>query len=48
METIVIIYVAAIIVLIFFSAFFSMSETAFTSVSRIKLKKMANEGNKKA
>jgi len=48
METIVIVYILAIAVLIVLSAFFSMSETAFTSVSDIKLKKMANEGNKRA
>jgi len=48
MEPIVIGYIVAIILLICLSAFFSMSETAFTSVSEIKLKKMANEGNRKA
>ncbi|MBP5686144.1 MAG: HlyC/CorC family transporter [Candidatus Methanomethylophilaceae archaeon] len=48
MEPIVIGYIIAIILLICLSAFFSMSETAFTSVSEIKLKKMANEGDKKA
>ena len=41
-------YALAIVLLICFSAFFSMSETAFTSVNEIKLKKMANEGNKRA
>jgi len=48
MEPIIIVYAVAIIVLICFSAFFSMSETAFTSANDIKLKKMANEGNKRA
>ena len=48
MDSIVIVYGAAIVLLIVLSAFFSMSETAFTSVNEIKLKKMANEGNKKA
>ena len=48
MEAIIIGYTVAIIVLIICSAFFSMTETAFTSVSRVKLKKLANEGNKKA
>ena len=48
MDTIVYLYALAIVFLIVFSAFFSMSETAFTSVNEIKLKKMANEGNKKA
>ena len=37
-----------IIVLIMFSAYFSATETAFTSVNRIRLKNMAGEGNKKA
>ena len=48
MDTVVILYSLAIVVLIAVSAFFSMSETAFTSVNDIKLKKMANDGNKKA
>ena len=48
MDPIVIGYVIAILVFICLSAFFSMSETAFTSVSEIKLKKMANEGDRKA
>lgn len=38
----------AIIVLVMFSAFFSATETAFSSMSRIKLKSMAQDGNKKA
>jgi len=48
MDGIILAYVAAIAVLIVMSAFFSMSETAFTSVSDIKLKKLANDGNKRA
>ena len=40
--------VIAIIVLILFSAYFSATETAFTSVNKIRIKNMANEGNKKA
>ena len=40
--------IIAIIVLILFSAYFSATETAFTSVNRIRIKNMANEGNKKA
>ena len=40
--------VIAIIVLVMFSAFFSATETAFSSMSRIKLKSMAQDGNKKA
>ena len=46
MDTIV--YIVAIIILMISSAFFSMSETAFTSASEIKLKKLANEGNRNA
>lgn len=38
----------ALIILIMLSAFFSASETAYTSVSRIRLKNMAKDGNKKA
>ncbi len=48
MDTIVIVYSVAIALLLLSSAFFSMSETAFTSVNDIKLKKMANDGNRKA
>ncbi|MBQ6496981.1 MAG: HlyC/CorC family transporter [Firmicutes bacterium] len=40
--------IIAIIILIIFSAYFSATETAFTSVNRIRIKNMANEGNKKA
>ncbi len=38
----------ALIILIGFSAFFSASETAFTSLNKIRMKTMADEGNKKA
>ena len=48
MDNIVFIYAIAIALLIMLSAFFSMSETAFTSVNDIKLKKLANEGDRKA
>lgn len=44
----VILYAAIIVILIICSAFFSLTETAFTSVNRVRLKKMANEGDKKA
>ncbi len=37
-----------IVVMIFFSAFFSASETAFSSVNRIRLKNMADNGHKGA
>ena len=41
-------YVIAIVILILFSGLFSATETAYSSSSRIRLKNMANEGNKKA
>lgn len=37
-----------IIILICLSAYFSATETAFTSVNKIRIKNMAGEGNKKA
>ena len=40
--------IIAIIILIMCSAYFSATETAFTSANRIKLKNMAGDGNKKA
>lgn len=40
--------IIAIVILILFSAYFSATETAFTSMSRIKLKTMAGDGNRKA
>lgn len=41
-------YIVAIVVLIIFSAYFSATETAFTSANRIRLKNLAGDGNKKA
>ncbi len=41
-------YIAAIVVLVILSAFFSATETAFTSLSRVRIKNMASEGNKRA
>ena len=38
----------ALIVLIMFSAFFSSAETAYTCLNRVRLKNMANSGNKRA
>ncbi len=40
--------IVAIIILIFFSAFFSATETAFTSINKIRLKTMASDGDEKA
>lgn len=40
--------IIAILVLIIFSAYFSATETAFTSVNKIRIKNMANEGSQKA
>lgn len=40
--------ITLIVVLIIFSAYFSATETAFTSVNRIRLKNLAGDGNKKA
>lgn len=37
-----------IVILIMLSAFFSATETAFSSVNKIRLKHLANEGNKRA
>ncbi|MFQ7473052.1 MAG: CNNM domain-containing protein, partial [Anaerovoracaceae bacterium] len=40
--------VIIIAVLIVFSAYFSATETSFTSLNKIRLKNMAGEGDKKA
>lgn len=40
--------IVCLVLLILFSAFFSASETAFTSLNKIRLKTMADDGNKKA
>ena len=40
--------ITLIVILIIFSAYFSATETAFTSVNRIRLKSLAGDGNKKA
>ena len=40
--------IVAIIILILCSAYFSATETAFTSANRIRLKNMAGDGDKKA
>lgn len=46
--TVTIIQVIVLILLISLSAFFSSSETALTTVSRIRLQSLADEGNKRA
>lgn len=43
-----IIQLVVIIILLFLSAFFSSSETALTTVSRLKLRTLADEGSKRA
>lgn len=48
MESHIIVDIVAIIILVILSAFFSATETAFTSLNRIRVKNMAAEGNKKA
>ena len=40
--------IVVVVVLISFSAYFSSTETAFTSANRIRMKNMAGDGNKKA
>lgn len=40
--------IIAMVVCVAFSAYFSATETAFTSLNRIRMKNMANDGNKKA
>lgn len=40
--------ISILIILVFLSAFFSSSETAFTSINKIKLRQLIENGNKKA
>lgn len=40
--------IIGIVVLVIFSAYFSATETAFTSVNRIRIKNLAGDGDKKA
>ena len=47
-NALIIVTSAALFALILLSAFFSASETAYTSVSKIRLKNLVNDGNKKA
>lgn len=48
MESDLALQITAIIILVICSAYFSATETAFTSVNRIRIKNMAGEGNKRA
>ena len=48
MDSFMIVLAVILFIMIVMSSFFSMSETAFTSVSVFRLKEMAAEGNKKA
>ncbi len=48
MDTDGVIQLISIAILIFFSAFFSSAETAFTTVSRVRLRALAEEENKAA
>lgn len=41
-------YIVAIAVLIFLSGYFSATETAFTSLNRIRIKNMASDGSRRA
>ena len=42
------VYIAVLILLVAFSGFFSATETAFTTINRIRLKTMAAAGSKRA
>ena len=46
-STIIAIYIIAIVLLILLSAFFSATETAYTSVNKPRLKTRAGDGNKR-
>ena len=48
MDSHIIVDIAAIVILVILSAYFSATETAFTSLNRIRVKNMASEGNKRA
>ncbi len=47
-DTLIVLSSAALLALIILSAFFSASETAYTSASKIRLKNLVNDGNKRA
>ena len=48
METHIFVLMAVLIVLVAMSAYFSATETAFSSLNRIRVKNMADSGNKRA
>ena len=48
MDPSVIIQLVVLIVLVMMSAFFSSAETSFVTVNQIKMRSLAEEGNKKA
>lgn len=48
MDTDGVIQLFALLILVFLSAFFSSAETALTTVNRVRLKTLADEGNKRA
>ncbi len=48
MDSLTIVYIVILAILLVCSAFFSMSETAFTSASPVRLKKMAKDGDRRA
>lgn len=48
MDTDGVIQLTAVIIFVFFSAFFSSAETSLTTVNRVRLKALADEGNKRA
>ncbi len=48
MDNSITVYVIAIVVLLIFSAYFSATETAFTSLNKIKLKTQAGDGDARA
>lgn len=48
MDSHIIADIVSIVILVAFSAYFSATETAFTSLNRIKMKNMAAEGDRKA
>ena len=48
MEHSIAVYIVAIVVLLIFSGYFSATETAFTSLNRVRLKNAASDGDARA